>query len=82
MIGFLVQVLLFFLVYHLGKAAGKVEERFRLSGAIKQGEELYNKVIKLAELKGEDVNALSNEEIARRIAKLHEDTKDDRHGLY
>lgn len=77
MITFVLNVLLFFCVYQIGKAAGRVEEKMKLTIAINKGTALYNKVIKLAELKGEDTSKLTPQEIATRIEKLERDTKDE-----
>lgn len=77
MIDFIFYTLLFFGVYQVGRLAGRAEERIVHTRVAKRKIELYDKVIRLAELKGEDVLKLTDQEILNRMAKLEADTKDN-----
>jgi len=68
----LVDILLFFLVFTIGRIIGKAEARMALSQAARDLP-IYDKIIKLAELKGEDISKLTNDEIHKRVEKYKKD---------
>lgn len=70
LVGFLTIVM-----FCLGRNVGVVEERVRLQSmfTLVTDVNLYRRVVKLAELKGEDITKVSVEEIIKRMKKLKEE---------
>ena len=66
----------YYFTYRFGVGVGRLHERLSIQRGVTRVTESYNKIIKLAELNGEDTTKLSNEEIARRIKKYEDSIKD------
>ncbi len=63
-------ITLFLLVFHIGRTSGRIEARLQLQQTLLLNLQLYNRVIRLAELKGENVKDLTTDEIVRRMSSL------------
>lgn len=75
MIQFLINFALFFLVFLFGKLLGQAEGRLLLIQQFKDDKKIYDRIMKLAEFKGEDTSKFTDQEIVAKILKFKQDEK-------